>query len=107
MKVSLKLTFVSDRLVMTHNGEFVGKGFCCNSGLIVLDTISKNMNKMAYSSSAYIIESLNLWHARLGHVNADSIKRLKHLNLIPKLSNMNFSKCYVVNLSFIRDHLNP
>lgn len=28
MKAGLKLTFVSDRLVMTRNSEFVGKGFC-------------------------------------------------------------------------------
>jgi len=90
MKASLKLTFVSDRLVMTCNGEFVGKGFYCNSNLIVLDTIFKNMNKMASTSSAYTVESLDLWHARLGHVNVNSIKRLKRLNLIPKLSNMDF-----------------
>jgi len=95
MKAGLKLTFVSDRLVMTRNGEFVGKGFYCNSGLIVLDTISENMNKMASTSPAYTIEPLGLWHARLGHVNVDSIKRLNHLNLISKLSNMDFSKCEV------------
>lgn len=58
----------------------------------MLDTISKNMNKMARSSFAYTIESLDLWHARLGHVNVDSIKRIKYLNLIPKLFNMDFSK---------------
>ena len=60
----------------------------------MLDTISKNMNKkMASNSSAYTIESLDLWHARLRHVNVDSIKRIKYLNLIPKLFNMDFSKC--------------
>ena len=72
-----------------------GRGFCCNNGLIVLNTISENMNKMASTSSAYIVESLDLWHAMLGHVNTDSIKRLKYLNLIPNLSNMDFSKCEV------------
>ena len=80
---------------MTYNGEFVGKDFRRNNRLIVLDTISKNMNKMASISSPYTVESLDLWHARLGHVNVDSIERLKHLNLIPKLSNMYFSKCEV------------
>ena len=59
----------------------------------MLDTISENTNKMASAPSAYTVESLDLWHARLGHLNVDSIKRLKHLNLIPKLSNMDFSKC--------------
>jgi len=53
------------------------------------------MNKIASTSSAYAVKSLDLWHARLGHVNADSIKRLKRLNLVPKLSNMDFSKCEV------------
>jgi len=76
MKVGPKLTFVSDHVVMTYNGEFVEKGFCNNSVLIVLDTISVNMNKMACRSFAYTIELLYLWHARLGHVNVNSIKRL-------------------------------
>ena len=53
------------------------------------------MNKIASTSSAYAVKSLDLWHTRLGHVNADSIKRLKRLNLIPKLSNMDFSKCEI------------
>ena len=77
---------------MTCTGKFMGKSFYFNNGLIVLDTISKNMNKLASSSSGYPVESLDLWHTRLGHVNVDSIKRLKHINFIPKLSNMNFSK---------------
>ena len=51
------------------------------------------MNKRASTSSSYAIESLDLWHAKIGHVSVDSIKRLKHLNLIPKLYNMNLSKC--------------
>ena len=36
MKAGLKLSFDSDRLVLTRNGEFVGKGFC-NGGLFILD----------------------------------------------------------------------
>ena len=50
---------------------------------------------MASTSFTYIVESFDLWHARLGHTNIDSIKRLKDLNLITKLSNMNFYKCEV------------
>ncbi|KAA0052346.1 ty1-copia retrotransposon protein [Cucumis melo var. makuwa] len=34
------------------------------------------------SSSAYMIESVNLWHGRLGHVNFASVRKLKGLRLI-------------------------
>ena len=39
------------------------------------------MNKT--SSSAYILESSNLWHGRLGHVNYDTFHKLINLNHIP------------------------
>ena len=39
------------------------------------------MNKA--SSSAYILESSNLWHGRLGHVNYDTLLKLINLNHIP------------------------
>ena len=39
------------------------------------------MNKA--SSSAYILESSNLWHGRLGHVNYDTLRKLINLNHIP------------------------
>ena len=34
------------------------------------------------SSSAYIVESVDLWHGKLGHVNFASIKKLKNSRLI-------------------------
>ena len=39
------------------------------------------MNKS--SSFAYILESSNLWHGRLGHVNYDTLHKLINLNHIP------------------------
>ena len=39
------------------------------------------MNKV--SSSAYILESSNLWHGRLEHVNYDTLRKLINLNHIP------------------------
>ena len=39
------------------------------------------MNKS--SSYACILESSNLWHGRLGHVNYDTLRRLINLNHIP------------------------
>ena len=90
-KAGIKLTFESDKLVLTKNGDFVGKGFC-NGGLFVLDILTDN--KIA-TASAYIAESVTLWHARLGHVNVASVKRLKQLRLIPEFSNTSFDKCEV------------
>ena len=43
--------------------------------------IKSDMNKA--SSSAYILESSNLWHGRLGHVNYDTLRKLINLNHIP------------------------
>ena len=43
--------------------------------------IKSNMNKT--STSSYILESSNLWHGSLGHVNYDTICRLINLNHIP------------------------
>ena len=74
-KAGIKLSFESDKLVLTRNGIFVGKGFC-NAGLFVLDVVIDNKNSAA---SVYIAESVSLWHSRLGHVNVASIKRIKPL----------------------------
>ena len=47
------------------------------------------------SSSAYIIESIDLWHHRLGHVNFVSIKKLKNLKLINPCESHETGKCPV------------
>ena len=44
----------------------------------VMTIIKSDMNKA--STSAYIFESSNLWHGRLGHVNYDTLRRLINLN---------------------------
>ncbi|KAL0541446.1 hypothetical protein IC582_021491 [Cucumis melo] len=45
------------------------------------------------SSSAYLIESANLWHGRLGHVNFASIRKLKDLRLINTSETHETGKC--------------
>ena len=49
--------------------------------LNVMTIIKSEMNKA--SSSAYILESSNLWHGRLGHVNYDTLRKLINLSHIP------------------------
>ena len=43
--------------------------------------IKSNMNKV--SASTYVLESSNLWHGKLGHVNYDTLLRLINLNHTP------------------------
>jgi hypothetical protein len=70
----------------------VGKGYLAD-GLFVLNTIPNASNVISSIGSVYIAEYVNLWHCRLGHVNVNSIKKLKNMNLINVLHINNFSKC--------------
>ena len=54
-KFGIKVSFESDKIVMTKNNIFVGKGYC-NQGLFVL-IVSETTNA---SSSAYLLDSVNL-----------------------------------------------
>ncbi|XP_071933569.1 uncharacterized protein [Coffea arabica] len=81
-KVGVKVSFESGKIIMTKNNVFVGKGYC-NQGLFVLN-ISNVINENA-SSSAYIVDSISLWHARLGHVNIGYIKKMQSCGLISDL----------------------
>ena len=62
-KVGVKVSFEFD----------VGKGFC-NQGLFVLNVV-EIMNGNV-SSFAYLVDSYDVWHARLGHVNSGYIKKM-------------------------------
>ncbi|KAD3336335.1 hypothetical protein E3N88_31854 [Mikania micrantha] len=84
-KHGFRLVFESDKFVLTKRGMFVGKGYAQN-GMFKLNVIAKveNMNENALTS-AYLIESSNVWHGRLGHVNFNSMRRLIKLDCIPKV----------------------
>ena len=77
-KVGVKVSFESDKIVMTKNNIFMGKGFC-NQRLFIL-SISKVINGNA-SSSAYLVDSYDIRHARLGHVSSGYIKKMQTLGL--------------------------
>ena len=79
-----KVVFESNRVVITRHGNFIGKGYICD-GLFKLNLMSHSINKISNISSFVAnVECSNMWHARLGHVNLNSIKRMMSLNLIPK-----------------------
>lgn len=60
------------------------------------------------SSLAYIVESLDMWHGRLGHVNIALVKKLKELKLINAYETHETSKCLVcVEAKFIKQPFKP
>ena len=91
-KVGVKVSFEYDRIVMTKNNIFVGKGFC-NQGLFVL-SISKVINGNAFFST-YLVDSFDIWHARLGHVSSGYIKKMQTLGLINNIDYSGLSKCKI------------
>ncbi|PKI47432.1 hypothetical protein CRG98_032173 [Punica granatum] len=65
-----KVILESDKLVLLKGDMYLRKGYC-SKGMFKL---SIDMNKA--NSSAYIVESYPLWHARLAHFN---IKTLQYM----------------------------
>ncbi|XP_070057462.1 uncharacterized protein [Nicotiana tomentosiformis] len=60
-KTGLKLVFESDKVVISRRGDFVGKGY--HSGtLFVLNIAQEITNNVSTFNSAYIAESIDLWH---------------------------------------------
>ena len=60
------MVFESDKVILSKSGMYVEKGYV-SDGLFKLNVmIIINKNNQ---SSVYLLESFNLWHGRLGHVN--------------------------------------
>ena len=60
----------------------------------VLNVASDAVNGNA-STFAYIDESVDLWHSRLGHVNYALINKRRNMQLIPNINAGNCLKCDV------------
>ena len=93
-KAGVMIMFDSNKIVLTKNAAFVRKGYC-NQGLFMLNVSEILNNKAPSSSSAYIVDSCDVWKGRLGHVNFSYIKKMGQLSLIPNLSLENLRKCEV------------
>nr|GEZ76707.1 DNA-directed RNA polymerase subunit beta' [Tanacetum cinerariifolium]GEZ76715.1 DNA-directed RNA polymerase subunit beta' [Tanacetum cinerariifolium] len=67
IKFGFCLVFESDKFVLSKNQMYVGRGYAVN-GMFKLNVmvVKNDINKV--NSSAYLIESSNVWHIRLGHV---------------------------------------
>ena len=85
-KKGFRLVFESDKIVLTKSGIYVGKGYMSN-GLFKMNvmTIVSDFNNKN-TSSAYMLESSNIWHGRLRHANFDTLCKLMNLELLPKFN---------------------
>ena len=66
-KKGFRLVFESDKFVLTKSGIYVGKGYMSNRlfKMNVMTIVSDSNHKN--TSFAYMLESSNIWHGRLGH----------------------------------------
>ena len=90
-KTRVRILFDSDKIVLIKNDAFVGNGYC-NQGLFMLN-VYDIINNNASSSSAYTVDSCDIWHGKLRHVNFSYMKKMVELSLIPNPSLENHGKC--------------
>ena len=92
-----KMVFESQKIVLTKAGVPIGKGYV-KEGMWKMNVMAVKPNAVidnnkASTSSVYLLESSNLWHGRLGHVNYNSLRRLINLNHIPTFNIDSKHKC--------------
>jgi len=81
VKNVFKCIFVSDKVVISKNEMFVRKCYL-TKGLFKLNVMVVENNKISVSS--YLLESNDLWHIRLGHVNYKTLQKMINLEVLPK-----------------------
>ena len=69
----IKVLFDGGIFTLTKNEVFVGKGYD-DKDLFVLN-VDQVINENGSSSCAYLVDSIDVWHGRLGHVNLGYIKK--------------------------------
>ena len=92
-KPGIKSVFESGKLILSHNGMFVSKGYS-SAGMVKLctnDNVSIN-NKSV--SSTYIVDSITLWHGRLAYIGIGTMKRMIKCGWIECDINK-FNKCKI------------
>ena len=92
-KYGFCLAFEGNTFELTKSKMVVGTGLA-RDGMFKLDLIVKENNPSKLNTnSTYVVETSNVWHGRLGHVNYNSIRRLMKLNCIPTFHIDSNHKC--------------
>lgn len=92
-----ELIFKCNKVVLLHLGNFIGKGYL-HEGLFKLSTeciSANNGNDNSVDAFSYNVESCDVWHGRLGHVNFNTVKRMANLDMIPKHAIDTKKKCEI------------
>ncbi|KAK1378365.1 hypothetical protein POM88_025109 [Heracleum sosnowskyi] len=96
VKNGFELSLKCNKVVITHTGTFFGKGYL-SDGLFLIN-VEPGLDSFINDSvapSVNCVESSDLWHARLGHLNFGALKNMMNLELIPKYAIEKKSKCQV------------
>ena len=78
VQLGYKIVLESNRVIISKNNVFIGKGYVCD-GLFKLNNVS-SLNKI---SKVFNVETSDIWHKRLGHINMKKIRRMMDLGLVP------------------------
>ena len=95
VKFGFKIVFEQDYVKVLLDNIVYAYGFL-SGGFIVLDTILINKTKFVFvtgnSSSSSSVNDIK-WHARLGHIGQDSLKRLAKGGLLGSIDEIDLSIC--------------
>ena len=95
-KNGVKVVIESDRLILSKNGVFVGKGYSCNDMYKLSIIINKNN-----VGCSYIVDYSLMWHAKLGHLDFKYMKYMSKHRLISYKQDV-YDKCEICIESKIR-----
>ena len=103
---SIKILFDGDIVNLSKNKVFVGKGYDAD-GLFILN-VNQVINENRSSSCAYLVDSINAWHGRPGHLNLSYIKKIKEYGIINSISEANMDNVeFVLKLKSPKNCVNP
>ena len=91
-KPRIKSVYEAGRLILSHNGVFIWKGFSYDI-MIKLCIVESPTNNKNNDVSAYMIDFVSLWHNRLAHIGI--MKRMIKCGLISYDNINNFDKCEI------------
>lgn len=92
-KHGFRIVFESDKVILSKSGMFVEKYYVSDEMFKFNVMVVKPKMNNKVNASVYLLESSNVWHGRLGHVNYDTLRRLVNLKCIPAFHVDSKHKC--------------
>ena len=94
VKLGFKIVFEQDCVKVLLENIVYGYGFLLE-GFIILDTIPINKTTYVFVTGNSSSSSMNdvKWHARLGHIGQDRLKRLTKIGLLGSIDKIDLLVC--------------